>query len=86
MTGAVSCGWLAAAEGAAHLCLSRALDYGASLDDAVKLEAAVLVDGRHDQAGDVGGFVSGLHARRRGVELHGSSVDGDGDRGGGGRR
>ena len=52
----------------ACLCLARALHHSAGLDDAVKLEAAVLVDGRHEVDGGVDRLGVG-HARR--VEGHG---------------
>lgn len=60
----------------AYLGLAGALHDGAGLDNAVKLEAAVLVDGRHD-AGVV--CAQGLEARVGGrLELHRRRADGDG--------
>lgn len=54
----------------ACLCLARALHHRAGLDDAVKLEAAILVDGRHEVDGGVD---------RLGVG-HGGRVEGHGGR------
>ena len=59
----------------ACLCLARALHDGAGLDDAVELEAAVLVDGRHD----VDAGIRNLEVLYMGrVQLHASRADGHG--------
>ena len=57
----------------ACLGLARALHHGAGFDDAVELEAAVLVDGRHYVDAGAGGF-GVVHAGR--VQLHASRADG----------
>ena len=57
----------------ACLCLARALHHRAGLDDAVELEAAVLVDGRHDVDAGAGGFCV-VQAGR--IQLHASRADG----------
>lgn len=59
----------------ACLCLPRALDDGAGLDDAVELEAAVLVDGRHDV--DAGAERLDVVYMGR-VQLHASRADRNG--------
>jgi hypothetical protein len=60
----------------AHPSLARALDHVSGLDDAVKLEAAILVDGRHDA--HAGGHGLGAVKTRLGgcLELHASRADG----------
>lgn len=60
-----------------HLCLASALQHGASLDDAVKLEAAVLVDGRHDACTGRLGLDAGEAWLRGRAQLHKRGRHGD---------
>jgi hypothetical protein len=62
--------------GSAYLGLARALHYVARLDDAVELEAAVLIDRRHDVDRAFAFEVVKLR-RRQSVELHALWADRD---------